>query len=446
MLLEFRTSNFKSFKDELIFSLIPDAKKKGLDYSIIKKTIEKKEFKALCSSVIYGPNASGKTNVISALDVFKRIILRGNINDCERLESPNICAYSLDLIPNNTLKDSKPVSFSIKFIEDEYLFDYALVLDLGSFLEADYNRRIISESLYINSNQIFNRSDKLEIKHMAKFKELLIKGVDEHLEGVKAIASSNLNPKELFLMNGFKNMFSSKIALHISTWLNKKLYTICRADSIRFAKNIKENDEDKIIIESPINQAAKRFGINSNDIGFAKEDENNAATLTSFFNDKKTYMPAEFFESSGTIRFINMFPLIIDVLEKGGVLVVDEFDASIHPKVLMNIINIFHNDEININRAQLIFNTHNPIFLNSNLFRRDEIKFIERDENTHFSFHYSLSDFETVGTKNGPGVRNGEDYLNNYFINKYGAIRDIDLSDIIMEVLKSDKGIEDDED
>lgn len=75
MLLEFRTSNFKSFKDELIFSLIPDAKKKGLDYSIIKKTIEKKEFKALCSSVIYGPNASGKTNVISALDVFKRIIL-----------------------------------------------------------------------------------------------------------------------------------------------------------------------------------------------------------------------------------------------------------------------------------------------------------------------------------------------------------------------------------
>ena len=86
------------------------------------------------------------------------------------------------------------------------------------------------------------------------------------------------------------------------------------------------------------------------------------------------------FESYGTIRFINEFPLVIQVLLNGGTLVMDEFDASIHPMALMNIINVFHNDGINKNYAQLIFNTHNPIFLDSSLLRRDEIKFVERED------------------------------------------------------------------
>jgi hypothetical protein len=125
-----------------------------------------------------------------------------------------------------------------------------------------------------------------------------------------------------------------------------------------------------------------------------------------------------------------MFPLVIRALLTGGTLVVDEFDASIHPMALMSIINIFHNDEINKKHAQLIFNTHNPIFLNSNLFRRDEIKFVERDEETHKSILYSLSDFGTAGKD---GVRKNEDYMKNYFISRYGAIRNIDLTPIFEE-------------
>jgi AAA15 family ATPase/GTPase len=113
--------------------------------------------------------------------------------------------------------------------------------------------------------------------------------------------------------------------------------------------------------------------------------------------------------------------------DTGAMLVIDEFDASIHPMALMSIINIFHNDEINVNHAQLIFNTHNPIFLNSNLFRRDEIKFVERDDETYISTLYSLSDFKTSGEK---GVRKHEDYLKNYFVNQYGAIKDIDFTSI----------------
>ena len=93
----------------------------------------------------------------------------------------------------------------------------------------------------------------------------------------------------------------------------------------------------------------------------------------------------------------------------------------------MNLISVFHNDEINTKGAQLIFNTHNPIFLNNAILRRDEIKFIDKENEG--SIHYSLSDF---GTSGKGGVRNTEDYMKNYFINKYGAIKDIDFSDVFI--------------
>ena len=85
-----------------------------------------------------------------------------------------------------------------------------------------------------------------------------------------------------------------------------------------------------------------------------------------------------------------------------------------------------------IHHAQLIFNTHNPIFLNANLYRRDEIKFVERDERTHYSSHYSLSDFGTSGPS---GIRKGEDYMRNYFVDRYGAIKDVDFSSIFESLI-----------
>ena len=95
-----------------------------------------------------------------------------------------------------------------------------------------------------------------------------------------------------------------------------------------------------------------------------------------------------------------------------------------------------NNDDVNIHHAQLIFNTHNPIFLNSNLFRRDEIKFVERDDDTHDSILYALSDFGTTSDK---GVRKHEDYMSKYFVSQYGAIKDIDFTPIFEEILCDEK-------
>ena len=106
----------------------------------------------------------------------------------------------------------------------------------------------------------------------------------------------------------------------------------------------------------------------------------------------------------------------------------------------MNIISLFHNDEVNKNKAQIIFNSQNPIYLNNQLLRRDEIKFVERDKESGLSQLYALSDFKTNDGK--ASVRKTSDYLKNYFVSRYGAIIDVDFTDIVLELLNPKKEIE----
>ncbi len=261
----------------------------------------------------------------------------------------------------------------------------------------------------------------------------------QNAKNVAVLAESSLNNEELFLANGFKTMFSSKLALMIAQWMDKNFVVIYRSDSMQLVHKFSEPKKQSVFIEKTLNDAATLFGVNSNALGYVLDGEHEEAQLCSIFkgDGKASAVPVELFESFGTIRFINLFPLILQTLRKGGVLVVDEFDASIHPMALMNIITVFHNDELNTNNAQLIFNTHNPIFLNSNLFRRDEIKFVDRDDETHCSIHYSLSDFGTAGAK---GVRKGEDYMKNYFVDRYGAIKSIDFASVIKNYLEKNEG------
>lgn len=437
MLLEFRTKNYKSFKDELVFSLIPAPKQKGLDYSILKKSINKREYKALSSSIIYGPNASGKTNIIGAMDTFKSIVLRGNIRNDDDKSNPNVASSSLELIPNNSTTKAAPVDFGIQFVTDNLLVDYSFSLDLGKFLDADHPRKILRETLKVNETLVFNRTNNLEFGQFNDISDFLVNEFYNNETSARSLAKNNLNHEELFLLNGFKTMFSSKLVSIISNWLENKFLVIFRADAMQLLRKINDPIRKSVYVEKTLTEAASYFGINSNSLGYIVEGENNEAKLYSVFRDNiNKAVPADLFESYGTIRFVNMFPLVVNALLNGGTLVVDEFDASIHPMALMNIINIFHNDEINKRNAQLVFNTHNPIFLNANLFRRDEIKFVERDDNTHFSSHYSLSDFGTMGKT---GVRKNEDYMRNYFIDRYGAIKDIDFTPIFEQLLSSGK-------
>ena len=440
MLLQFKTENFKSFLDEMNFSMTPAPKQKDLEYSILEHKIGNKTYKGLCSAIIYGPNASGKTNIISAMDVFKEIVLKGDIRNSDELRSPNISEGKLELIPNNLNRYPKPTKFYIRFVEGELLVEYELKIDLGLFLDRNYQRKIEFESLRINDKTIYERTDQIEFFNLKSIEKYLITEFRENEDSAKAIARNNLNETELFLTNGFKMMFSSKIVSFILEWFEEKFIVIYRADAAEIKSKLDNTEGGKVFINRTTNDAAKLFGINSNALGYVVPEDGGEPQLCSIFKDNGVAIPAKHFESYGTVRFINMFPLILKALVEGSVLVMDEFDANIHPIALMNIINIFHDDDINKKNAQLIFNTHNPIFLNANIVRRDEIKFVERDDETHLSTHYSLSDFKTSGSN---GVRKADDYLKHYFLGRYGAVKDIDFYDLF-ETLIKDNSSEDD--
>lgn len=444
MLLEFTVKNYKSFLDETTFSMKKAAKQTGLNYSLLKESIagKNKAVVGLCSSVIYGPNAAGKTNIIGAMDVLRAIVLRGNIRNVEGETSPNTAASMLELIPNNKLTSAQPVEFTVEFFTHEMLIRYRVSLDLGLFMEEDYPRKILQEELTINDDLIFRRNEELIFKNKKTIKNYLTDSADSNWDSIGGIARDSLNSEELFLTNGFKLIYAPSLVKIITEWFTNQFMVIYRADSMQLIKRFIDPQKKAVYVERTTDKAAKLFGINSNAVGYVVNEDETESKLYSIFQnikDKKSVaIAAEIFESYGTIRFINMFPLVIRAIQTGGTLIVDEFDASIHPMALMSIINVFHNDDINIHHAQLIFNTHNPIFLNSNLFRRDEIKFVERDDETHYSTLYALSDFGTTGEK---GVRKHDDYMKNYFVSQYGAIKDIDFTPIFEELLATESKV-----
>ena len=446
MLLEFRFQNYKSFREETSFSMMAAPKQKGLDYSLFNIKQHGKDIKALCSSVIYGSNAAGKTTVVGAMDTFRSIVLRGNIRNSEDISSPNHAASNLSLVPNQMLTKPEPVEFFIDFVVDKFRIQYGVVMDLGLFLDAKYERKILSETLTVNGNRIFMRNQPnsiTEILNVEPSKDvatLFSKTAKIDNDSAVMIAIEGLDREELFLTGGFKLIFSQALVKMITDWFTNQFIVVYRADAAHLERRFSNPKENSIYVSETLNNAISLFGVNANPVGYTmdKDSESKLVSLIHTGDNQSIALPADIYESYGTIRFINLFPLVIRALQTGATLVVDEFDASIHPIALMNILNLFHNDEINIHHAQLIFNTHNPIFLNANLLRRDEIKFVERDSKEHTSTLFALSDFGTAGEN---GVRKNDDYLKSYLANQYGGIADVDFSSVFEKLNDAGNGV-----
>ena len=446
MLLEFRFQNYKSFREETSFSMMAAPKQKGLDYSLFNIKKQGKDIKGLCSSVIYGSNAAGKTTVVGAMDTFRSIVLRGNIRNSEDISSSNHAASNLSLVPNQMLTKPEPVEFFIDFVVDKFRIQYGVVMDLGLFLDDKYERKILSEVLTVNGNIIFERkhlgskSVSLKVEPCKDIATLISKTAKADNASAVMIAMEGLDGEELFLTGGFKLIFSQALVKMITDWFTNQFIVVYRADAAHLERRFSNPKENSIYVSETLNHAINLFGVNANPVGYTmdKDSEAKLVSLIHTGDNQSVALPADIYESYGTIRFINLFPLVIRALRTGATLVVDEFDASIHPIALMNILNLFHNDEINIHHAQLIFNTHNPIFLNANLLRRDEIKFVERDSEDHTSTLFALSDFGTAGEN---GVRKNDDYLKSYLANQYGGIAEVDFSSVFEKLNDAGNGL-----
>lgn len=121
-------------------------------------------------------------------------------------------------------------------------------------------------------------------------------------------------------------------------------------------------------------------------------------------------------ESTGTIKLVNLIMFLVDGLLNGNAIVIDELDSSLHFELVKEIVNLFIDKDINKGHGQLIFTSHNPIFVPLVKIRKDQIYFIEKNVENYSSILYSLADFPSEN------VRSSEAFLKNYLDGKYGAI------------------------
>lgn len=443
MLLNFTCKNFKSFRNGFYFNMVPEKRMKELDYSILSERIGKKDEKALSASVIYGPNAAGKTSIINAMSCMRQMVIKGNIKDSEDDCYGDHISNGMSLAPFAFRTDAEAVEFDVTFTADGTKYRYLIAVYLGVFLDKKAERYIEKEQLYVNDELVFSRTkDAVDKLDLIPIENKLNVGFDiKDSEKMLRVMSSNITSESLLLVTDFNSFCSKKVVENIRTWFEKKFIIINSSDRIRFMPSIPD-DNGWAITSKEINRIAQEAGILGSEFVYVNDPETHRTKLMSVLKktDSTAYgLDADRIESVGTMRLISIMPAIITALENGSVLVMDELDASLHPMIVMNLISVFHNDGVNKNGAQLIFNTHNPIYLNHNLLRRDEIKFVERDANSKSSSLYALSDFKANGEAS---VRKTSDYMKNYFINRYGAIVDIDLTDIIADVLRGADGNE----
>ena len=152
-----------------------------------------------------------------------------------------------------------------------------------------------------------------------------------------------------------------------------------------------------------------------------KEQEDNSRILVSHkqfnaeFNaiERPILLDLDAHESEGTLKLYELSPFIYKALEQGTALIIDEFDARLHPRISKKIIEIFNDPRTNPKNAQLLVVTHDTNLLSANLFRRDQILFVEKDK-YGASHLYSLAEFK--------GVRNDASFESNYLMGRYGAV------------------------
>ena len=437
MLLNFACDNFKSFRNGFQFNMIPEKRMMELDYSILSEEIAGQKETGLSASVIYGPNAAGKTSIVNAMSCMRQMVLRGNVRDAADDRSGDHVSNGLALAPFAFRDDTVPVRFDATFTFHGMKYRYMIAVFLGAFLEKETERYIDSEQLYVNDNLVFSRTkdsvDKLKLDVIADHLNVGYRLKDA--EKTRKAMSNNVTADSLLLVTDFNSFCSKKLVNEIRQWFEEQFIVVNSSDRTRFYPGMPEED-GRAMINVYINKIAQEAGIIGSDFAYVNDSETHTTKLMSVLQktDSKLYgLDADRIESVGTMRLISIMPIIISALRTGAVLVMDELDASLHPMIVMNLITIFHNDGVNKNGAQIIFNTHNPIYLNHSLLRRDEIKFVERDKESKSSSLYALSDFRANGEAS---VRKTSDYMKNYFISRYGAIEDIDFTDIIADVLR----------
>lgn len=430
MLLEFRVKNFLSIKDEVCLDLratsITDFGKTNL--------IQTERYNVLKGAVIYGANSSGKSNLIKAMSTMRRIVFQS-------FEKSSTSDLNIEPFLLDTVSENEPSFFEVTFLLNTIKYRYGF--ELTNFeVKAEWlmeAKKIAEKYLFVREN------DGIDVN--PQYKEA--KDLEE-----------KTRDNALFL--AVIDQFNGKLASQIMKWFNNFI-TISGLSHERYKAvtfQMLEKKEKKHLLQSFYDNLdlgfnsveVKKKEFNTNDI---PEDmpEHIVKQLVTDLEGKKivdvktmhkkrnpednSFIDVEFDmrsqESSGTNKVFNISGPIFDVLTDGGVLVIDELDASLHPLLTLSITRLFNSTEHNPKSAQLIFSTHDTNLFSYGKFRRDQIYFIEKDNNFSSDL-YSLVEYKGDG---GITVRKDRKFEKDYIQGRYGAIPFIgNVSNTIKEWLE----------
>lgn len=409
MLLEFRVRNYRSFKCENALTLVASRDSSLAETNTIETRMPSVP-RALRSAVIYGANASGKSNLVRALQLMRGVVLESAALQPNQLF--HVQPFRLD-----EQSSREPTLFEVTIMIGGVRYQYGF-----EFVAA----RIVSEWLLVYQKSkpqrwFDRRVGESDGKDKFEF--------GPHLSGAKRIWQEVTRPNALFLSTAVQ--FNSEVLAPLYSWFAETLNVFLDGGQLppEFSTNMIQTPAGQARIASllsaadiaiasisaePMKGFRQTFNLDpAKGVADAKIEE--TEILMPRFNHKSGDVLADFEfgdESQGTQKLYSLAGPLFDIIEKGRILVIDELDRSFHPLLVRQIIETFQNPKINCLGAQLIFTTHDTAQLDSSLLRRDQIWFTEkrRDQSSEL---VPLMEFSP---------RKGEALERGYLGGRYGGV------------------------
>ncbi len=424
MLLEFSVSNYLSFKEKKTLNLVAASIS---DFNETN-TVKTERNTLLKGAVIYGPNASGKSNLIKAMSIMRRLVLHSfNQTSAKGL---NVTPFLL-----STETDDKPSHFEIlcqiegtryrygfevnnKTVEAEWLFEAKKNAEKPLFVREGDGIEVMGSYKEGQNLEEKTRDNALFLTVVDQFNGATAKKIMKWFNRFITISGLSHEHYEMATFKMFDKKIKEKPLLDFYKKLDLGFEDVLierkRFDPKEFPNDIPEGLMKMVMKDL---EGAFKFDIR---------------TLHKKFNHKKEVVKMIEFdmreqESAGTNKVFNISGPVFNVLISGGVLVVDELDSSLHPLLTLAITRLFNSKEYNPNNAQLIFTTHDTNLFEYGKYRRDQIYFLEKDQ-YGASDLYSLVEYKENGTK----VRKDRSFESDYIAGRYGAVPYIgDLSNLL---------------
>ncbi len=415
MLIEFSVTNYRSFLTTQSLTLTANTATELQEENSFVSPVSNLP-RLLRSSVVYGPNAAGKSNLIQAIAFMKRFVL---LSAKESQEGEKIDATPF-LFNRQSSRNSS--EFEVMFIQDGIRYQYGFAVN---------SERVTGEWLFAYPE---GRAQKWFERNFDPTTQKDIWYFGPKFTGRRKVWQEATRSNALFLSTAIQ--LNNEQLKPIFNWFDHKLHVIGQGENISpgFSADECEKEEKKRKILKFMNAAdpsitdifLEKKEFSTKDLPAEmpqslKEEiskEFDGKKLTSLFfmhpsSDTEEDVALEFDEeSAGTRKLFALAGPWLDVLNNGLVLFADELDTSLHPLLVRFLLNLFHNPETNRHNAQLVFTTHDTTVLDQTLMRRDQVWFVEKDAENATRL-YPLSDYKP---------RKGEALQKGYLYGRYGAL------------------------